>query len=187
MSERIIGVLADTHIPDRRRRLHPQIAEIFRAAKVEMILHAGDISIPSVLRELEKIAPVQAVRGNRDLFWSEELPIYRVLDIEGKKIGITHGHGSFSQYVGDKIRYLMGHIPKFRYYAERAQDSLPNDVDAIIFGHNHAAMLEWRAGKLFFNPGSACCHVFKDKGTSVGLLRVTAEKIMGEIIFLEKE
>ena len=92
MMESIIGVLADTHIPDRSRRLNPKIADIFRAAKVELILHAGDISIPRVLRKLEEIAPVHAVRGNRDLFWSANLPMHRVLEIEGNKIGMTHGN-----------------------------------------------------------------------------------------------
>ncbi len=184
--ESVIGVLADTHIPDRSRRLHPQIMEIFTEAKVEMILHAGDISIPRVLRELEKIAPVKAVRGNRDFFWSPKLDLHLVIEVQGKKIGMTHGHGSFSLYLKDKARYLLkGQIPTFDFFVQRAKASLPDGVDVIIFGHNHAPMRKWQDGKLLFNPGSACCHVFKDRPESVGLLRISPGLIQAEIIDLD--
>ncbi len=184
--EHVIGVLADTHVPDRSQRLNPQIADIFSAAKVEMILHAGDISVPQVLKKLEEIAPVRAVRGNRDFFWPSKLPMQLVIEIQGKKIGLTHGHGSFSQYLGDKARYLIsGKFLTFDYSARRAQASLPDDMDVIIFGHNHAAMQKVQDGKLIFNPGSACCHLYKDKAASVGLLRISEGGIKGEIINLE--
>ena len=151
-----------------------------------MILHAGDISIPRVLRELEEIAPVQAVRGNRDFFWSPKLAMHLVIEVQGKKIGMTHGHGSFSQYLKDKARYLMGrHVLTFDFSAQRAKAWLPGDVDVIIFGHNHAPMQEWQDGKFVFNPGSACCHVYKDRAASVGILRVSPEKIRAEIIEFE--
>ncbi|HVV72662.1 MAG TPA: metallophosphoesterase family protein, partial [Verrucomicrobiae bacterium] len=54
-----IGVISDTH-----NYLDPRVAEIFRG--VEHILHGGDIGLPSILLELERIAPVTAVQGNTD-------------------------------------------------------------------------------------------------------------------------
>ena len=39
-----LGVLADTHIPDRVPELDPQIIQVFRRAGVAAILHAGDVS-----------------------------------------------------------------------------------------------------------------------------------------------
>jgi hypothetical protein len=59
-----IGVLADTHIPDRAKELHPDIIPIFQQHEVDRIIHAGDICVPSVLEQLTKVAPVDAVRGN---------------------------------------------------------------------------------------------------------------------------
>jgi putative phosphoesterase len=54
-----IGVVSDTHGLFR--------PEIKRALKgVERILHLGDVGDISVLKELGKIAPVTAVRGNTD-------------------------------------------------------------------------------------------------------------------------
>ena len=54
-----IGVVSDTH-----GLLRPEVARAL--AGVERILHLGDVGKASVLKELEKIAPVTAVRGNVD-------------------------------------------------------------------------------------------------------------------------
>ena len=69
---RRLGVVADTHIPDRVRSLHPDLLPGLKAANAEVILHAGDICSPVVLAELSQVAPVVAVRGNRD--WA--LPVH---------------------------------------------------------------------------------------------------------------
>jgi predicted phosphodiesterase len=66
----ILGVLADTHIPDRVPGLNPRVLKIFQQARVSEILHAGDVSIPQVLEELRQVAPVSVVQGNRDFFIS---------------------------------------------------------------------------------------------------------------------
>ena len=56
-----IGVISDTHIP-HFKKLPEAIWEHF--AEVELIIHAGDLSVLSVIAELETIAPVVAVQGN---------------------------------------------------------------------------------------------------------------------------
>src|SRR5438270_8040734 len=58
---RKIGVISDTHIPEFKH-LPQAIWEHF--AGVELIIHAGDLSILRVIAELETIAPVVAVQGN---------------------------------------------------------------------------------------------------------------------------
>ena len=54
-----IGILSDTH-----GFFHPALREV--VAGVDYIVHAGDIGLLPVLRQLEAIAPVVAVRGNID-------------------------------------------------------------------------------------------------------------------------
>ena len=54
-----IGVISDTH-----GYLDPQLAEVL--AGVDAILHAGDVGSEEVLRDLEGLAKVYAVRGNVD-------------------------------------------------------------------------------------------------------------------------
>jgi len=56
----LIGLISDTHIPDRARELPEKVIEAFE--NVELIIHAGDLTSPKVIEELENIAPVMAVR-----------------------------------------------------------------------------------------------------------------------------
>ena len=59
-----IGLLADTHIPRDVKMLPPHVKVALDG--VDLILHAGDIYLLTVLDELEAIAPVIAARGNGD-------------------------------------------------------------------------------------------------------------------------
>ncbi len=69
-----VGVVADTHVPDRAIDIHPALIPQLKAAGVQRILHAGDVCAPSVLEQLGEIGPVTAVRGNRDwLFGNRSL------------------------------------------------------------------------------------------------------------------
>jgi uncharacterized protein len=131
-----IGVIADTHIPRAGRTIPEKVFTIF--AGVELIIHAGDIVEETALVQLQAIAPVEAVHGNRD---SEELkgklPETKILELHGFKIGIFHGHGD----KGTTMERLPG------FFA-----GIP--LDCIIFGHSHIPYNETRNGILYFNPGS---------------------------------
>lgn len=89
----VLGVLSDTQVPDRAPRLAPEVLEIFQAAGVTAILHAGDVSSTGVLEELRTVAPVYAVGGKRDWYRLRSLPARLDLTFEEIKIGLTHGHG----------------------------------------------------------------------------------------------
>ena len=151
----VLGVLSDTHIPDRARQLPRRALEVFRSASVEAILHAGDISTPGVLQELEQVAPVHAVRGNRDIYTLRHLPAQVILTYDGFKVGMLHGHGRLHTYLADKAYNLVYGIQEERY-KQRVIEALPG-VDVMIFGHLHRRIIEWVGGVLLLNPGSACC------------------------------
>ena len=59
-----IGLISDTHIPLVAQELPPQVMDVFRG--VDLILHAGDIYAPSVIEELERIAPIFIAEGDDD-------------------------------------------------------------------------------------------------------------------------
>jgi putative phosphoesterase len=181
-----LGVLADTHIPDRSRRLHPEILPIFSNAGVHAILHAGDICLPKVLTQLDEVAPVHAVRGNRDWFGLTELPTTCVLHFEDVTIGMTHGHASLSQYLRDKFRYLLQGPGLFKVITERAIHTVPPDINVVVFGHNHHPENYMEHGKLIFNPGSASRPIPKVLPPSIGLLYIDGNNVKGEIVQMEK-
>jgi putative phosphoesterase len=123
--------------------------------KVDLIIHAGDITERAVLEGLREIGEVKAVQGNMD---SGELrhmlPDKRIIDIDGKQIGLVHGSGG-PWGLAERVRMLFG------------------EVEIIIFGHSHLSFNEYLRGTLMFNPGRA-----RD---SFGLLTIGKE-IKAEIL-----
>lgn len=179
-----LGVLADTHIPDRLDILRPQVLEIFQQNNVTAILHAGDVSTPMVLKDLAKIAPVYAVRGNRDIFRLWNLPGSTLLTYGGFRIWLTHGHGNVYRYLVNKVQfYTKGY--QFEFYRDYLLQHSPA-VDVIIYGHSHVPVTEWAGDQLIFNPGSACCGSNWGHPPSVGLLTIDPGKsITAKIMPLE--
>ncbi len=180
-----LGVLSDTHIPDRTAALDPRILECFRQARVAAILHAGDISVPSVLAELDKIAPVHAVKGNRDEFALRLLPMQARLEWDRISIGLAHGHGGFMDYVLDRFhREVSGRL--VGRYLQRMLDTF-HDVDVIVFGHLHLPCNFHINGKLLFNPGTTSYPWPRGDPATFGLLYLDQGiPPRGEIIELEQ-
>ncbi|HLF25933.1 MAG TPA: metallophosphoesterase family protein [Anaerolineae bacterium] len=177
-----LGVIADTHVPQRLPRLPAGLDRAFRG--VELILHAGDLNRLSVLRELERIAPTVAVAGNADLFHTG-LPARRVVEIDGKRIGLTHGHGSWPHYL---IRKLKEHL-RFKYdgnsYIRAVRAAFAHEpIDAIVFGHTHRCYQQTVDGRLIFNPGPVAPRYYNTPGPQVGLLHVRATGLRAEVIEL---
>jgi putative phosphoesterase len=179
-----IAVISDTHVPDRAQALHPALIGCLKALDADLILHAGDISTPAVLTELEAIAPVKAVRGNRDLLYPGGLATVLEMDLNGIPVALTHGHLDFLTYTGDKIRWILRGYDQNRV-VKRLGETLPK-ARVIIFGHTHRAENIWIGERLFFNPGSAATGDPWVKGCSYGLLEINeAGKITSRIIPLE--
>ena len=129
MSRALIGIVSDTH-----GLVRPEALDALRG--VDMILHGGDIGKAEVLSELEKIAPVAAVRGNNDRDeWASRIPETASLEIDGLSLFMIHD-----------IKTLKGE---------------PTDHDVIVFGHSHKPLVEDRSGVLYINPGSAGPRRFK--------------------------
>lgn len=182
-----LGVIADTHIPDRIRTLNPDVIPIFRDAKVDAILHAGDISTQRVLSELETVAPVYAVRGNRDWFFlypfsQPALPRTRVLDFCGVNVILTHGQGTLWQYLAGHLTNIHDGKKNIERMKSRLCSQFPG-ADVIIFGHLHQTV-NMRVGKtLLFNPGSPHFPDYEHMTPTIGLLRIQEDReIEGQVI-----
>ena len=173
----LVGVIADTHVPQRLKHLPPGIAQAFEG--VQLILHAGDINEPRVLKELSRIAPVVAVLGNADLPWWN-LPLCRVVQVEGCRIGLTHGHGGWRRYLKYKIREkLLGfELSPYLSYARHAF----KDAGVIVIGHTHRPYLARVNGVLFFNPGPVAPDYYTPQGPTVGVLRIEAGAAQARIV-----
>jgi len=165
-----IGVVSDTHIPDRAAALHPNLIGELQRSTLDLILHAGDISTPAVLKELEKVAPVKAVAGNRDFLFAGNLKKTRNLRIKGVKIVLTHGHLNFLTYWWDKMHYLLKGYNRDRII-HRLASAFPK-AKLIIFGHTHRAENYWAGETLFFNPGSVTIGDLWVRSRSYGIIEI---------------
>lgn len=137
-----IGLLADTHIREAAQRLPPQVAEAFRG--VDLILHAGDIYIPSVLDELERIAPVFAACGDDDygaILTDRRVKPKYILRLEGQTLWLVHDSAYY---------YLL----KSRQASNPVGQTDADAPDIVVFGHTHYSIVEHHNGILFVNPSS---------------------------------
>jgi putative phosphoesterase len=122
---RRLGLISDTH-----DRLRPEAVAALR--RCDLILHAGDVCRPDLLSELEKIAPVLAVRGNNDRgAWARRLPRTRTVEVEGHRILVIHD------------------LKEMKRSARRPA------ADIIVSGHSHRPRIDWAEEVLYVNPGSA--------------------------------
>jgi putative phosphoesterase len=180
----IIGVVGDTHIPDRVNSLHPDLMPGLRQYNVDLVFHTGDICKMQVLEELRQLAPVYAVRGNRDFFLPEAIQMTRRFRINGVQILLTHGHVNSWHYWMDKVEYMLsGYRPE--RYVRRLRGIEPS-AKLVIFGHSHRAENLTYGTTLFINPGSSCSGDLTSAALSYGVIKISpAGEIESEIIALE--
>lgn len=163
-----VGVVADTHVPDRIPNLHPDLLSRLQEERVELILHAGDISEMRVLDQLGEIAPVFAVTGNRDANLRKFLPAGRHLIINGITVYMNHGIGSFAHYFKERmIGVTKGYL--FERY-KKFLDQNAAGARVIIFGDVHRVECRWINRTFYFNPGSASLGYRLNKPISFGVL-----------------
>lgn len=145
-----LGIISDTH-----GLLRPEAVKVLTDS--DLILHAGDIGRPEVIKALTAISPVVAIRGNVDRGeWAQGIPERQVINIEDVSIYMLHDVKELDE-------------------AEVA------GVQVIISGHSHKPVVEERKGLLFVNPGSAGPRRFK-LPISVARLSVKGKNVKAEII-----
>jgi len=164
-----IGLISDTHIPDVAKATPPQVMEVF--SSVDLILHAGDIFVVSVLDELQSIAPVLAARGDDDYgIRDERVQETQNLTIEGLTLYMIHS----SQYWA---RDLIQH-PELH--------NLEKAPDIVIFGHTHRDIVQTVGKSLLVNPGSATFPYYQLRLGTVALVDINAGKAEAHIVQLGK-
>lgn len=157
-----VGVVSDTHGLLRKQA-------VAALAGAEVILHAGDVGDNEVLKELQLLAPVFAVRGNVDGGWARLLPERRLLELGGASVLLLHD------------RALVGPDPFEEGRKRRAHDGADR---VIVFGHSHQPLAEPKDGVLWFNPGSCGPRRFS-LPVSVGRLTIEDGRVRHRLVTLD--
>ena len=167
-----VGLLSDTHIPEVAKRLPAELLDAFQG--VDLILHAGDIYTPSVLDDLERIAPVLAAMGDDDHEFGDTLTDKRVkekhiLKLEGQTLWLVHVPPYYLTSQGGQNGLSSG------------QDNIPN---IIVFGHEHYPLAKRVDHILYVNPGSPTfLHYSRGLGTC-GILDIDSNEVDARILQL---
>ena len=157
----LIGLISDTHIPDRMKELPEKVFEAFK--DVEMILHAGDVTSQEVIEKLEEIAPVTAIQGNTDRIVGLNLPKTAVVEAEELKIGVIHGEV-----------YPRADTQQLHYLAKQL------DVDILVSGHSHQPKVEKVEDVLLINPGSPTVPRLADR--TIMMLEINKKEVDVELV-----
>lgn len=171
-----IGLISDTHIPEARRELWPQVFDAFR--DVDCILHAGDIHDLSVIDRLSEVAPTYAARGNGD-DGSGGRPVQPddprlreawLLNLGGLLIGMTH-----ELPIPEYSREFTLERALTRYFGR-------TDLDVVVHGDTHVESIDTIRGRLCVNAGSPTYpHNLETRLGTVGFLEIESGRAQASI------
>jgi putative phosphoesterase len=153
-----IGVVSDTHNQLRNVR---RIVELFNAARVDRVVHTGDITKAGTLEIFAGLsAPLVGVFGNNDE--------REALAAAARETGIRLEEGPLS-LTWDERRILVLHDP----HSLSAEQLAAHDV--VLHGHTHRPVHERRGHALVFNPGECAGHLAGHN--SVGVLTLESLEV----------
>jgi putative phosphoesterase len=144
-----IGLISDTHMPDRCVELPPALFDVLRG--VDLLLHAGDVGELWVLDRLSALAPVVAVHGNDDTEDAQrELPYQQMIAVAGQRVVLTHAHyPDRAEELESRRDDAWG--PKLE---RRAAFGRRAGASIVVFGHTHVPMAYRYEDILLVNPGA---------------------------------
>ena len=181
-----VGVISDTHNPNVGPEPPLEVVAAFQG--VDVIIHAGDIYLPSCLDWLEAIAPVYAVELGADAHFKEDPRVVdkrRVIQLEGHAIGLTHDLllPGMAQEVTD-YSPLSKHFPPEADFSAALVSVFESPEDIVIFGHTHYATVQEYRGVLMVNPGSPSLPKQLRRLGQVAIMELEPDHVSAEILEL---
>lgn len=152
-------VVSDTH-----GRIEPVVRYMLQNERLfEKVFHLGDHYKDALAIASATGREVIGIKGNCDPY--ADVSEDKIIEIEGKKIMITHGH-----LYGVKYSLLRLHL-----------HALESGLDMICFGHTHVATQAFEDGVMLFNPGSAS-EPRRGGYPSVGLVSISQKGIFTTLV-----
>lgn len=129
-----VWVISDTHLKCGKDL---PAAFVDNLRREDIIIHLGDFVTVDVADYLGSLARLEAVAGNCDPpRLKRSFPTSKTIELEGVRIGLAHGRGSFSETLASVRAEFDGR------------------VDIALFGHTHAPHKCRIDRTIYFNPGS---------------------------------
>lgn len=139
-----IGIVSDTHNHLKNVR---RIVELFNAAKVERVIHTGDITQPKTLSAFADLqCPLHGVFGNND---------------EGEKAGLLTTSADLNFNFVDPPLELCWHQRRIIVVHDplEFEGHLAKHHQLALHGHTHRQRIDRQGNQLIFNPGECAGHM----------------------------
>ena len=156
-----ILVISDTHGDIEKAR-----EAIEDNPDLDLIIHLGDY-----FRDAQKLSdffphiPIEYIYGNSD-FMIGDVPSEKILEFNGKRIFITHGHKYSVKWDYNKL-------------CSKAEEM---NADILLFGHTHIADMVRKKEYLLVNPGSIS-DPRDGEGESYLILEIDSKKVKTKIVY----
>ncbi|MCI9319158.1 MAG: metallophosphoesterase [Lachnospiraceae bacterium] len=109
---------------------------VLEEVKPDLVIHCGDGEGSEYALTQAADCPVEIVLGNNDFF--SDLPRERVLELEGYKVWVTHGHNYYVSMGRETIK----------------REAAARGMDIVCFGHTHRPVVDVEDTVTALNPGS---------------------------------
>ncbi len=109
---------------------------VVKKVKPDMVIHCGDGEGSEYALTQAADCPVEIVLGNNDFF--SDLPRERVLELEGYRVWVTHGHNYYVYMGRETIK----------------REAVARGMDIVCFGHTHRPVVDVDHSVTAVNPGS---------------------------------
>lgn len=109
---------------------------VLERVKPDLVIHCGDGEGSEYALTQAAECPVEIVLGNNDFF--SDLPRERVLELEGYKVWVTHGHNYYVSMGRETIK----------------REAAARGMDIVCFGHTHRPVVDVDDTVTALNPGS---------------------------------
>lgn len=156
-----IGVVSDTH---NNLRNVARIVTLFNAARVDAVLHTGDITRANTLSVFAELKmPLHGVFGNNDVERD-------ALDAAIAQHGFAISEPPLRLLLAGR-RIVVVHDP-------RDLAHVGNDHELALHGHTHLLRVERQSNQLIFNPGECAGHMEGHNAIGIVDLRSLAAEIV---------
>jgi len=127
-----VGVLSDSHVTS----LSPERLERLKRLNLDLIIHCGDYTGIDVVYQLQSLGNFCGVAGNMDsMEIRTQLKEKELIEVEGKRFAIFHGHGIF--FLDKRL--------KIQFKGKK--------IDIYVHGHTHRLRREKKGDAYYLNPG----------------------------------
>lgn len=150
-----ILIVSDTHGHDEELE-----EAVLKEAPFARLIHCGDVEGREFFIEALAECPCCMVSGNNDFF--SDLPREEMLEIQGHRILVTHGHYYGVSRDGSGV----------------AEEARARGCDIVCFGHTHMPVIASEDGVMTINPGSLAYPRQRGRKPSYAVLEIS---VSGEL------